>query len=551
MTGAELLVRCLENEGLDIMFGVPGEENLGLLDALLDSPIRFLSTRHEQGAAFMANVQGRLSGKARACLATLGPGATNLLTGVADANVDRAPLVAITAQAGTERLHKESHQLLDLVSLFRPAVKWNAQLVRASVIPEATRKAFKVAQTEKTGATHLDMPEDVADAPAPEGIAPLVPQQPLPTEPLDAQVERAARLISEARAPMILAGNGVARGHAADALRAFAEALGIPVAETFMGKGSLPDAHPLSMGAVGLQARDAVSSGLGRADVVICVGYDLVEYAPARWNPAGDKRIVHIDPSPAEVDARYQVAVGVQGAISASLERIAQRAAARAESRRNRDATAPALREIIRRELSQGADADDFPVKPQRLVKALRAALGEEDILVSDVGAHKLWIARLYPCARPNTCIISNGFASMGIALPGAIGAKLLFPSRRVLAACGDGGFLMNVQELETAVRARTPFVTVIFEDRGYGVIRWNQMRRFGRAAFVDFGNPDFVALAESFGCRGYRVNAARELEPILDDAFRQSVPAVVACPVDYSENVRLGDTLGAPVCPE
>ena len=548
MTGAELLVRCLENKGLEHMFGVPGEENLAVLEAILDSRIHFLQTRHEQGAAFMANVQGRLTGKASVCLATLGPGATNLLTGVADANMDRAPLVAITAQAGTERFHKESHQYLDLISLFRPAAKWNAQIVRPQVVPEAVRKAFKVAQTEKPGATHLDLPEDVADAEAPSGLEPLVPQQPFPAAPLDQQIERAAKIISEARDPIVLAGNGVARGRASEALRHFAETLGIPVVETFMGKGSLPDTHPLCLGTVGLQEHDYISCGLDRADVIICVGYDLVEYAPAQWNPRRDKRIVHIDPSPAEVDAAYQVAVGVQGGIAASLMRIAERASARGDCGTIRGAGA--LREIIQKEFRAEAEGDSFPLKPQRVVRALREVLGDNDILISDVGAHKLWIARMYTCAGPNTCIISNGFASMGIALPGAIGAKLLYPDRLVLAACGDGGFLMNVQELETAVRAGTRFVSLIFEDSAYGVIKWNQLKRYGRPAFVDFGNPDFAALAESFGCRGYKVTAAQELVPILQDAFRQRVPAVVACPVDYGENLRLTEKLGAWVCP-
>jgi len=548
MTGAELLVRCLENEGLQHMFGVPGEENIAVLEAILDSKIRFLQTRHEQGAAFMADVQGRLTGKASVCLATLGPGATNLLTGVADANMDRAPLVAITGQVATERFHKESHQYLDLISLYRPAVKWNAQLLRPEVVPEAVRKAFKVAQTEKPGATHLDLPEDVAEAEAGSGLEPLIPQQPFPTEPSDQQIERAAKIISEARSPIVLAGNGIARGRASEALRRFAETLGIPVVETFMGKGSLPDTHPLCLGTVGLQEHDYVSCGLDRADVVICVGYDLVEYAPARWNPRRDKRIVHIDPSPAEVDAAYQVAVGVQGGIAESLMRIAKRASARGDSGTIRGANA--LREVIQKEFRAEAESDSFPLKPQRVVRALRQVLRDNDILVSDVGAHKLWIARMYPCMAPNTCIISNGFASMGIALPGAIGAKLLYPDRRVLAACGDGGFLMSVQELETAARAGTNFVSLIFEDSAYGVIKWKQLKRYERPAFVDFRNPNFAALAESYGCRGYRVTAAQELQPMLEEAFQQRVPAVVTCPVDYGENLRLTEKLGAWVCP-
>ena len=542
------MVRCLENEGLEQMFGVPGEENLAVLEAILDSKIHFLQTRHEQGAAFMADVQGRLTGKASVCMSTLGPGATNLLTGVADANMDRAPLVAITGQVGTERFHKESHQYLDLISLYRPAVKWNAQLIRPQVVPEAVRKAFKVAQTEKPGATHLDLPEDVADAQAPADLAALVPQQPFPTEPADQQIERAAKIISQARDPIVLAGNGVARGRASTALRGFADTLGIPVVETFMGKGSLPDTHPLCLGSVGLQEHDYVSCGLDQADVVICVGYDLVEYAPSRWNPRCDKRIIHIDPSPAEVDSAYQVAVGIQGAIAESLTKIAERTSARGDLGTIRGASE--LREIIQKEFRAEAEGDSFPLKPQRVVRALRAVLGDNDILISDVGAHKLWIARMYPCMAPNTCIISNGFASMGIALPGAIGAKLVYPDRRVLAACGDGGFLMSVQELETAVRAGTRVVALIFEDCGYGVIKWKQLKQYGRPAFVNFGNPDFAALAESFGCRGYRVKAAQELEPILEEAFRQPVPAVVVCPVDYGENLRLTQRLGAWVCP-
>jgi acetolactate synthase-1/2/3 large subunit len=416
------------------------------------------------------------------------------------------------------------------------------------VVPEAVRKAFKVAQTEKPGATHLDLPEDVAEAEAPADLAPLIPQQPFPTEPLEQQIERAAKIISEARDPIVLAGNGVARGRASEALRSFVDRLGIPVVETFMGKGCLPDTHPLCLGTVGLQEQDYASCGLDRADVIVCAGYDLVEYAPARWNTRRDKRIVHIDPSPAEVDAAYQVAVGVQGSIAESLLRIAERSSARGDS--GTIWGAGALREIIQKEFRAEAEDDSFPLKPQRVVRVLRQVLGDNDILVSDVGAHKLWIARMYECAAPNTCIISNGFASMGIALPGAIGAKLLYPDRRVLAACGDGGFLMSAQELETAVRAGTCFVALIFEDSSYGVIKWKQLKRYGRAAFVDFGNPDFAALAESFGCRGYKVTAAEELLPILEEAFDQRVPAVVTCPVDYSENLRLTEKLGAWVCP-
>jgi len=542
MKAAELLVRCLENEGVARIFGLPGEENLDVMDALLDSPIHFVLCRHEQGAAFMADVHGRLTGEAGVCLSTLGPGATNLVTGVADANLDRAPLVAITGQAGLARMHKESHQYLDLVRLFEPITKYNAQVKRAQTLPEVVRKAFKVARTEKPGACHIDLPEDEAGAVV-EGATPLRCQQPFTPVPSDRQIERAVAVLREARAPLILAGNGVIRGRAAAALARFAERMNIPVAHTFMAKGAIPYTSPLSLGSVGLQAHDYISRGFDRADCVITVGYDLVEYAPDQWNPHKDKRILHVDASPAEVDAHYIVEVGVVGEIATALERLAERAPA------SQDQGYASLRNVIREQLAAHADDPGFPVKPQRILSEIRRALGPEDIVLSDVGAHKLWIARMYPALAPNTCIISNGFAAMGIALPGAIAAAFLHPERRILAATGDAGFLMNLQELETAVRERRRLVALIFNDGGYGLIDWKQRQHFGRPSHVAFGNPDFVALAESFGALGLRVAAADELGPALEAAFAAGRPAVIDCPVDYRENLRLTEELGHITC--
>ena len=537
MKAAELLVRCLENEGVRYIFGVPGEEIMDLLDSLQDSTIIFVPTRHEQGAAFMADVYGRLSGKAGVCLSTLGPGATNLMTGVADATMDHSPVVALTGQVSLSRMHKESHQCLDLESLFRPITKWSAQIKEAETIPEAVRKAFTVAQTEKPGATHLDLPEDIAKIDVNEEPLPE-PGFPPPSAPLTRQLERAAQLISAARYPLIVVGNGVIRAKASAALVRFAETLNLPVATTFMAKGTIPSGHPLALGVIGLQSQDAVSWWLEQADVVISVGYDLVEYAPAWWNPRRDKKIVHLDLSPAEVDAAYTVAVEVTGDLSASLSALSTKAIPN-------PALVPwTLRETLVAELEGGLTDHSFPIKPQRLLGELRAALNAEDIVISDVGAHKLWIARLYPCERPNTCIISNGFASMGIALPGAVAAKLLFPHRKVVAVTGDGGFLMNSQELETAVRLGLSVVTVICNDGSYGLIGWKQQARFGREAFVKFGNPDFVRYAESFGARGYRVEAADNLPYILQEAFVQRGPVVIDCAVDYSENLTLTEKL-------
>ena len=537
MKATELIVKCLENEGVEIIFGVPGEENLDLLDALLDSSIRFVMTRHEQGAAFMANVYGRLTGRPGVCLSTLGPGATNLITGVADANMDRAPLVALTAQAGRDRMHKESHQHLDVVTLFRPVTKWNTSLHIPDVIPESFRKAFKLAQSEKPGAAHIEIPEDLADLETEE--KPLLVQRVHPGGAAPEQIERAVRLISEASRPVILAGNGVIRGHASEALVRFAETLNASVATTFMAKGVIPGTHPLSLGAIGLQAPDYANHGFAEADVVITVGYDVVEYAPRSWNPNRDKKIVHVDGGAAEVDAAYIVSVGVVGDIALSLETLGRGVTQKPAPHGSN------FRKMVLDELERGGRDPSFPLKPQRIVSDLRAALADDDIVISDVGAHKLWLARLYPCRQPNTCIISNGFAAMGMAVPGAVAAKLIHPDRRVVAVTGDGGFLMNSGELETAVRMQTPIVVLIFNDRSFGLIRWKQMQKFGRPAFVDFNNPDFIKYAESFGAVGYRIETAEELAGALRAALGSDKLTLIDCPVDATENLRLTRRLG------
>jgi acetolactate synthase-1/2/3 large subunit len=496
-----------------------------------------VTTRHEQGAAFMADVHGRLTGRAGVCLATLGPGACNLVTGVADANMDRAPVVALAGQAGTTRMHKESHQHLDLVQLFRPISKYATQIREPEIIPEVVRKAFKQAEAEKPGASFVELPENVATMEV-DG-QPLKPQQATQPYPPPDKVAQAAQVISQATSPIILAGNGVIRGRASDELRSFAERLNIPVATTFMAKGVIPFSHPLSLGSVGLQARDYADCGFDRADVIVCVGYDMVEYQPRLWHANKSGRIVHLDASPAEVDEHYVLEVGVVGEIARSLEAIAELAKPRETSPVRR------LREVIVEELSQCAEDRSFPMKPQKIVWDLRQVLGPQDIAISDVGAHKMWMARMYEAEAPNTCIISNGFASMGIALPGAIAAKLAFPDRKVVAVSGDAGFLMNSQEIETALRLRTAFVVLVWNDSKYGLIEWHQQLKFGRSSHIDFTNPDFVKYAESFGAKGYRVEAAADLVPTLRQALDDDCVAIVDCPVDYSENMKLTEKLG------
>lgn len=542
MKAAKLFIRCLENEQVEFIYGIPGEENLELMDALLDSNIQFITTRHEQGAAFMADVYGRLTGRAGVCLSTLGPGATNLVTGVADANMDHAPLVAIAGQAGTDRMHKESHQVLDLQDMFQPITKYATRLMTPDTIHEVVRKAFKVAQTEKTGATFIEFPENIAEMEV--DLDPLPMSQPMLPEPSTDRIQHAIDIISKAKDPIILAGNGVVRTRAWKQLAKFAGDLNIPVTNTFMAKGVIPFKHPMALGTAGLQSRDHINFGFDQADVIICIGYDLVEYHPHLWHPTADRKIIHIDPTPAEVDANYPVEVGIVGDIKHSLERIAAGLTRREEHRMR------PLRDALIKEMNLHAKDEVFPVKPQKIIWDLRTAMDMEDIVVCDVGAHKMWMARMFRCEHPNTCIISNGFASMGIAVPGAVAAKMAFPKRKIVAVTGDAGFLMNSQEIETAMRLNTPVVILIWNDQGYGLIEWKQMSQFGRVSHVDFGNPDFVKYAESFGAKGYRVERTGDLLPILKQALSDNTVSVIDCPVDYSENMKLTEKLGEMVCP-
>jgi acetolactate synthase I/II/III large subunit len=543
MKASDLIVQCLENEGVRYVFGLPGEEILDILDSLLGSPITFIPTRHEQGAAFMADAYGRLTGRAGVCLSTLGPGATNLATGVADANLDRAPIVAISGQAGRDRVHKESHQRVDIVETLRPLTKWNTHVETSTVVPEVLRKAFKLAEAEKPGACHIEVPEDVA-AEMVEGT-PLSTERPRRPSPDRLALQTAARLIEGASFPLIFAGNGVIRGGASQELRKLARSHGIPVVHTFMAKGSMPYDDDLSLLSAGLQARDYISCGFDKADLIIAVGYDPVEYAPKFWNPDRKKPIIHVDFTPAEVDSFYQPAVEVVADVREALELLNGLVKGEKDP-----APFLTLRRFILEQLEEGATDDSFPLKPQRILRDLRAHMGRDDILISDVGSHKLWIARTYPAYEPNTVLISNGFAAMGFALPAAISAKLVHPEKKVVAVSGDGGFLMNCQELETTRRLGLAVVNVIFRDGGYNLIQWKQQTHLGRESGVTFGNPDFVELARAFGAKGYRVDSARQLGPILAEAMAHPGPSIVDVPVDYRENAKLTARLGQLVCP-
>jgi acetolactate synthase-1/2/3 large subunit len=535
------MVQCLENEGVSVVFGLPGEENIRFVQALASSRIRYVLTRHEQAAAFMAEMYGRVTGRAGVVSATLGPGAINMQLGVADATTNSTPMVAISAQVGQDRQFKESHQYVDLVSMFAPITRWAAGVPTSRAIPEMFRKAFKLAETERPAAVYLAVPEHIDADETDYDLTPLPRNVVHADAPAPGQVARAAEILRNAKRPVVLAGHGAARSDATAALVRFSEKFEIPVANTFHGKGVMPDDHPNSIGTIGFMRHDYVNFGFDHADVVIAVGYELQEFDPVRINPQADKKIIHIHRFPAEVDAHYPVDVGIIGDISDSLDALA---AALAEHAYEADPEVPGSG-LLAEEFARGQQDSRYPLAPQRLVADTREALGRSDVVLVDTGATKMWMARLYPTYERNTCLVSNGLSTMSFALPGALGVKLARPESKVLAVVGDGAFMMNSQEIETAVRERIPLVVLIWDDGGYGLIEWKMDLELGAHYYVKFGNPDIVKYAESFGAKGYQINSADELLPTLQAALADDGVSLICCPVDYSENLRLTDRLG------
>ncbi len=514
--------------------------------------IRFILTRHEQGAAFMAEVYGRLTGNPAGCLGTLGPGATNLITGVADANMDRAPMLVITGQGDSRRRHKESHQIMDVVSMFRPVTKWSHAVLHADNIPEIVRKAVRMARTEKPGACHIELAEDIArNEAAGEPIPVRRFRRPVPDDTI---VDRAFEALKTARRPVIIAGNGCIRKRASRQLRMFCEKTGIGVVSTFMAKGAVDMDAEYCLFTIGLQSRDLVACTIDAADLVITLGYDMVEYHPRLWNPNRDKRILHIDFLPAEIDGNYPYEVEVVGDLAHALWMFNERVDAFLGSG-GAFAFDLSRQTSVRREMlddfAEYRDDDtEGAIKPQKVIWDIRQVLGRKDLLLSDVGAHKMWIARNYHCRVPATCLIPNGFCSMGFALPGAVAANLVHPDRRVLAVCGDGGFLMNVQEMETARRLGSNITVMVWEDGGYGLIQWKQDTQYGHHTELAFGNPDWNLLAESFGWKGIRVERSRDLRAALEQSFEIEGPVLLSLPIDYRENPKLTERLGRIECP-
>ncbi|CAM3300812.1 acetolactate synthase large subunit [Mycobacterium colombiense] len=538
---AELIVKCLENEGVSVVFGVPGEENIRFVQALASSTIRYVLTRHEQAASFMAEMYGRVTGRAAVVSATLGPGAINMQLGTADATTNSTPLVAISAQVGHDREFKESHQYVDLVSMFAPITRWSAGIPTARAIPEMVRKAFKLAESERPAAVYLAVPEHIDADETDYDLGPLPRNVVRADAPAPRQVARAVDVLRNAKRPVLLAGHGAARADATKALVRFSEEFGIQVANTFHGKGVMPDDHPNSIGTLGFMRHDYVNFGFDHADAVIAVGYELQEFDPVRINPQADKKIIHIHRFPAEVDAHYSVDVGIIGDISDSLNALTD---ALSGHTFNHAAEVPGSG-LLTEEFARGQQDSRYPLAPARVVADTRAALGRSDVVLVDTGATKMWMARLYPTYERNTCLISNGLSTMSFALPGALGVKLAQPEAKVLAVVGDGAFLMNSQEIETAVRERIPLVVLIWEDGGYGLIEWKMDLELGAHYYVKFNNPDVVKYAESFGAKGYRISHAEELLPTLRTALDDDGVSLISCPVDYSENLRLTDRLG------
>ena len=544
MKASDLMVQCLEAEGVEYIFGVPGEENADFMMSLEKSDtIKFILTRHEQGAAFMAEIYGRLTGHAAGCLGTLGPGATNLITGVADSNMDRAPMLVLTGQGSTQRLHKESHQIMSVVDMFEPVTKWATSVLHPDTIPEIVRKSVRLARGEKPGAVHIELAEDLAKQQT--GAKPMAPiryRRPVVDDKIS---DHAFELLRQAKRPVILAGNGCIRRRANKQLREFCEQTGIGVISTFMAKGAVDVDADYCLYTIGLGAKDLPALVIDDADLVVTLGFDMVEYHPRLWNPNKDKTIIHADFLPAEIDEHYHPEVELVGDLAHTLwmfnERVRKTGPLDFDLANQRE-----MRVKMGEELATHSDDDTVgAIKPQKVLWDVRQVMGPEDILLSDVGAHKMWIARHYHCHEPNTCLIPNGFCSMGFALPGAIAADLVFPDRNILAIAGDGGFMMNVQEMETAKRLASNITVLVWEDCGYGLIAWKQETEFNRHTDLSFGNPDWMLLAESFGWQGHYVSRSADLQNTLTTALSEAGPSLVVLPIDYRENPKLTARLG------
>ena len=544
MKASDLMVAALEAEGVEYVFAVPGEENLDLLESLRTSTIRLVLARHEQGAGFMAATYGRLTGKAGVCLATLGPGATNLTTPAAYAALGAFPLVIITGQKPIKTSKQAQFQIVDVVSLFRPLCKASTQIVNGNRIPSLVREGFRLAQEERPGAVLLELPEDIAEEQTVEPVIP--PHDRRYAVAGDAALDEAARRILAAQRPLLLIGAGANRRRASKVLRKFVSDTGFPFFDTQMGKGVVDEDSELYLGTAALSSGDYVHCAIEKADLIVNIGHDVVEKPPFFMEPGG-QTVIHINYKAAEVDQVYFPQLEVIGDIAGSVERLGNRLDGKLQCDRSYYTV---LHHEIASHISETSDDERFPMVPQRVVADVRSVMARDDIVALDNGIYKIWFARNYIANEPGTILLDNALATMGAGLPSAMMAAMLSPGRRVLAVCGDGGFMMNSQELETAVRLGLNLVVLVLNDAAYGMIRWKQ----DQLGFPDYGltfsNPDFVTYAQSYGATGHRVERSADLVAVLNDAFEAGGVHIVDLPVDYSENKKvLIDELGAKVC--
>ena len=532
---SDLLVAALENEGVERIFGIPGEENLDLVESLRTSNIELVLTRHEQAAAFMASTHGRLTGRPGVCLSTLGPGALNFTTGAAYALLGAMPMLMITGQKAIKSARQARFQIVDIVATMRPLTKMTRQVVSAASIPTVVREAFRVGSEERPGPVHLELPEDIAHDSADALIVPThLVERPVAAA---AALDRATKMILEARSPLIMIGAAGNRPRLVDPLSDFVVRTRIPFFNTQMGKGAVTGGSDLYLGTAALSERDYIHDAIDRSDLIIAIGHDTVEKPPfLMGNIAGGPKVIHVGYISANVEQVFYPDAELVGDIGATVTALAERL----EGKLTPDPGMMAVRESILAHLNERSDSGSFPLLPQRIVRDVRAAVPEEGIVCLDNGMYKIWFARNYRTHAANTLLLDNALATMGAGLPSAIAAKLIYPERVVMAVCGDGGFMMNSQELETAVRLNLDLVVLIIEDSAYGMIRWKQAADRFADYGMTFNNPDFVTYAESYGAAGHRVTSADELVPMLKDAFAAGGVHLVAVPIDYSENNRV-----------
>lgn len=531
MKASDLFVRALEAEGVKHVFAIPGEENLDLLESLRGSRINLVVTRHEQAAGFMAATYGRLTGRSGVCLSTLGPGATNLVTAAAYAQLGAMPMVMVTGQKPIKSSKQGQFQIIDIVDMMQPLTKFTRTIVSGDNVPAHVREAFRQSQEERPGATHLELPEDIArEHSTMPVLEPSYTRRPIAEEKA---IRQAAEAITAARNPLLLIGAGGNRKLTAKMLREFVDKLGIPAVTTQMGKGVIDESGPHFIGNTALSDHDFVHRAIDQADLIINVGHDVVEKPPFFMRPGGAE-VVHVNFNSAQVDPVYFPQIEVVGDIANSLWQLKERL----EPQEHWSfANAHRIRGALQKHICDGNVDDSFPIRPQRLVKEVRDVMPGDGILALDNGMYKIWFARNYPAHSPNSILLDNALATMGAGLPSAMAAKLVFPERQVVAICGDGGFMMNSQELETAVRLKQDLVILLLRDDGYGMIKWKQKQMEFRDFGLDFGNPDFVAYAESYGAYGHRIAATAELGPLIERCWKQGGVHLIDVPVNYADN--------------